>query len=191
MRYTNVAEVVDVQVPIETVLYELFGIDVPPGAGEWKTYCPLGQDHSDGGTSRAMRVYSESNSAYCFSHGRSFTPVAIWMLKHGGPRFKAAREMAAHYEISTKPKTAEERWNSLNDSQEREIDTEVLRTSLINYARTLKGYDAHQFEAMDLLTAILRTADDLSGEATYDTMKEWLDKSKYVLDEYWRTHEWN
>ena len=33
------------KLPIDTILLALFDIDVPGGASNWKTHCPLGYEH--------------------------------------------------------------------------------------------------------------------------------------------------
>jgi hypothetical protein len=43
-----------------------------------KVRCPFGDlYHSDGGVSAAMRIYPQSNTAYCFSCATHFTPVSL------------------------------------------------------------------------------------------------------------------
>lgn len=54
------------------------GLDVADyGYGSIKSYCPFSFLHTDGGASKAFRVYSATNSAYCFAGCGRFTPVTM------------------------------------------------------------------------------------------------------------------
>lgn len=67
-------------VSIVTVLQWL-GAELPDDIGSGrsrKVHCPWGEAyHSDGGIDPAMRVYPDTNSAYCFSCSSAFTPVGL------------------------------------------------------------------------------------------------------------------
>lgn len=192
----KVAELVDMansNVPIETVLKDLFNIDVPPDAGDWKAPCPLGSEHSDGGRSKAMRVYSDTNSAWCFSHSKTFTPFSLWQLAHNTRAKKVpALEMLEKYGISTSPPSTEERWNRLDAAAEGgPVDVEHLKDIYISFLRTLPGYGTLQYEdeVLDIVSKTLRTLDNLPSGAAYDTLGEWLETAKKLMREYWRKHE--
>lgn len=47
-----------------------------------KTYCPFGFMHADEGRSPAFRIYSESNSVYCFAGCGRFEPAGLWAHAH-------------------------------------------------------------------------------------------------------------
>jgi len=54
------------------------GMDIGVAARAKKEYCPFGQVwHSDGGESPAMRVYEDSNHAYCFACPKYYTPSLL------------------------------------------------------------------------------------------------------------------
>lgn len=59
----------------------MVGVDLPEDAGmarSRKTFCPFGEVyHSDAGLEPAMRVYPDSNSAWCFRCATYFTPVKM------------------------------------------------------------------------------------------------------------------
>jgi hypothetical protein len=87
-------------VPIQTVLKDLFGIYVPGGLDRsWKTTCPFGFEHPDGGVERNMRVYG-SNSAYCFAMHGFLTPVRLVQLRNEVTQRRAARILAEQYGLA-------------------------------------------------------------------------------------------
>lgn len=84
-------------VPIQTVLNDLFGIYVPGGLDRsWKTTCPFGFEHPDGGVERNMRVYG-SNSAYCFAMHGFLTPVRLVQLRSEVGQKRASGILADRY----------------------------------------------------------------------------------------------
>ncbi len=60
------------------------GVELPDGpAYGWsmKVFCPFGLiNHSDGGMEKAMRVYVDSNHAWCFACHAFYTPVKMVAL---------------------------------------------------------------------------------------------------------------
>lgn len=185
----------ETEVKIEKVLLDQFGIESVEDSGGWKTHCPLGAEHSDGGTSKSMRVYSDSNSAWCFSHSTRFTPVKLWQLRHPGNRVEAAVEMLEHYGFRTTPPTLDERWESLEHEEEEVIPEEVgeLHDALITFARTtLPNYECHQYrsEVLDIMAKIYAISDHLDLSGPRGSMLEWLEKSKKILTEVWRKNDW-
>src|SRR6187402_1740306 len=60
------------------------GVFVPStilNGGNKKIYCPFGFYHSDGGTTKAMRVYMKTNNVYCFSCSKRYSPVSLAAAK--------------------------------------------------------------------------------------------------------------
>ena len=180
------------KLPIDTILLALFDIDVPGGASNWKTHCPLGYEHSDGGASKSVRVYSESNSAWCFSHSMKFTPLSLWKLKYGGSRRGAAKELLKHFDVDLTPTSPEERWNKMNETSDLVIDPGYAMESLVRFAQTLPEYASRQFEpsVLELVTTLLDKVGELPSTSSYDILEGWLTESKRTLLEYWRTRGW-
>lgn len=180
-------------IPIEMVLEDLFGISAPIGAGSWKCNCPLDSEHSDGGRTKAMRIYSESNTSWCFSHSRKFTPVSLWRLTRRSSALEAARGLLDHFNQSFDPPTLTERWDKLNAAEEHTPDFDALRESVMLYANAnLPGFSSLQYqpEVMALLSSVLTGISDLSSGADYATIRGRIEKAKEELREYWRDHGW-
>lgn len=195
MRPREIISKAETAVPIEDVLRDLYAIDVPRDAGDWKSACPLGYEHSDGGRSKAMRVYSDNNTAWCFSHSARYTPLDLWKIKYSIPsRLRAATEMLGQYGISTEPPSPDERWGKLDRVNDVDLlDREVLKEIFRSHCRTLPGYAIVQYDAetLDLVTAILKTVNRLPDEADYNEIEEWLKKAKKIMKTYWRRYEHN
>lgn len=178
----------------EWVLRDLFGIDVPEGAGSWRTDCPLGMEHSDGGRAKALRVFSESNTARCFSHNMSFDPITLWKLKNStlGLR-KPAMEVLNFYGISTDPPTRDERW--VNTEKNTKVDSgDGIKEAIIFFAQhQLPNYSTLQYnpDVLELMNNILEDADILDSDASYGILDTHMSKYKGILKSYWREHGWN
>lgn len=182
------------KIPIEQVLMDRFNIDVPLEAGSWKTDCPLGAEHSDGGVRKSMRVYSTSNSAWCFSHSMKFSPVYLWQIATGLPRVKAAYDMLEYFEVTYRRKSPTERWNELNEFQdESSFDVDHIREAVRLYATTLPGFSTRQYDAevMRLMNEIYSRLESLKTSTDYDTIETHLTKIKEILRNYWRHREWD
>jgi hypothetical protein len=80
VRKPTVVEVANEKVSIVTVC-QMLGLELPDDIGssrDRKVHCPFGQlYHSDSGRDPAMRIYIETNNAYCFSCAMNFTPVSL------------------------------------------------------------------------------------------------------------------
>lgn len=80
MGRPSLVAVANDKVSIVTVL-QMLGVDLPDDVGvgrSRKVPCPFGDIyHSDHGASPAMRIYLDTNSAYCFSCSAYYTPVSL------------------------------------------------------------------------------------------------------------------
>lgn len=181
------------KIPIEQVLLDQFNIDVPADAGSWKTNCPLESEHSDGGIRKSMRVYSNSNSSWCFSHGMKFTPVYLWQLATGLPKIRAAYDLLNTYGQSFRVQGYAERWDAMNEKEVKGIEVDNLREAIRLFASTLPQFSIRQYDpqVMKMLTMIFTHMEDLNPQADYATIEATLNKYKEILTKYWRSRGWN
>ena len=195
MRKIDWVHLANTQVRIEKVLNDLYGIEIPEGVGNWRAACPKGIEHRDGGLAKSMRVFSDSNTAWCFSHSESFTPVSLWQNRSSvSSRVKAAKQLLGAYGFPTEPPSLEERWKSTQDEAAEDLDPSNLRSALVYFAKTqLPGYVTRQYEGdvMNIMSNLLESVDDLPPESSYDTMVQWMNKSKGILKTYWRNNGWH
>lgn len=186
MRYLKKAE----KVSIVTILGDFFGIEAAHGEEGFKTQCPIGYEHSDGGSANALRVYPSSNSSWCFSHSQRFGPIELAELYFNLPRVQAARSLLQHYGISLHPPTTDQRWATLQESRVHRPDTGVLRELFLKKARSLPGYDTHQYdpEVTAVVSKILRSAEDMGFDPTEEDVEKWLQTSEKIMKALWKKH---
>ncbi len=158
----------------------LIGIDVAGREGSSiKTYCPFGDFfHSDGGKEPAFRVYSETNSAYCFSCKKYFSPVTLYAEYKDLSTKQSAEDLLER--IGYKPPSFEELWSNVQP-KDPQPDTAMLNKALRTYCQRIskdwskKQFDPTVAEVLDkclaLLDVVLTTSD-----AEY-----WLSTSKEIM----------
>lgn len=81
MKSPSAVAVANEKVSIVAVC-QMLGVDLPDdvagGGRSRKVRCPFGEIyHSDAGVSPAMRIYPDTNTAYCFSCSMHYTPVSL------------------------------------------------------------------------------------------------------------------
>lgn len=108
-----------------------------------KMECPhTGLYHN---STKSLRFYPETNSAYCFACGEYMTPLSLIASFKGFTEEEAAQWIKEFAEYSEP--TAEERWDTLmTDSTE--LDTNNLSEALKIYcARICEDWDDRQFDS--------------------------------------------
>lgn len=182
-------------VPIGEVLSDLFGIEVPYGEGAWKVECPLGYEHRDGGARRDMKVFTETNTAYCFNHREQFDNVTLWRILHGDKVSwnQSSIDLLKHFEVMQRFTDPDERWDRLDSEKDTEVDQVNVKDSLRLFATSLPNYSVHQYrdEVLDTMRDLYLKANELPNNASYDTMDAWLTESKNTLTRLWRENEFD
>lgn len=153
-------------------------IDAQSGASK-KVHCPFGFYHSDGGTSRAMRIYYESNTAYCFSCTKRYTPVklaaAVWDCSWS----TAANRLLE--DAGFKPKTLKERWVEATTPVENKPDLIALADALKMYCSGISA-DWSKMQYSDKVAAKLdRCLSLLDSVATSEDADKWLSVCKIAM----------
>lgn len=194
--YVNVLAIANKEISIGDLLEELYGIEVLHGIDGWKTYCPYGGDHSDGGKSKALKVF-DSNTAWCFSHGQRYTPVSLWQNYRGIPNpVTAARDLLSAKGLLQQLIDPEARWDRLDEleaqEQDRIPDTTPLKESLLMFARSLPNYEAVQYrdDVLDLMSNLYPSAKEAEKLRDMGSIENWLETSKRKLIEHWRDNEY-
>ena len=159
----------------------LIGVDIEEGrtGGSTKTYCPFGRFyHSDGGTEPALRVYAESNSAYCFSCKKFFTPTSLAADAWDISKKRAAIELLDR--IGYKPLTAAELWAGVQQKDPKP-DTSMLGMALRTYCRRVDpNWETSQFDPK--ISAVLdKCLSLLERIKTSTEADEWLATCKEVM----------
>lgn len=164
-----------------TLACRLVGIEIEAGRteGSTKTYCPFGQFyHSDGGKEPALRIYPQTNSAYCFSCKKFFSPTTIVSDAFGISKKQAAVELLDR--VGYKPLSALELWEGVQERPPKP-DTSMLSMALKVYCfRICSDWNKLQFESeiAGILDKCLMLLDNVE---TAEDAELWLSNSKKVM----------
>lgn len=158
----------------------MVGLDIGEFAvASLKLYCPFGQlYHEDGGSSRAMRVYPGTNSAYCFAGCGYFSPVKLVAMDRD-----MTEEAAAEYlleEIGWVAPTYEAQWEALM-AEKPVVDTASLAEALkVACSRMSPRWEALQFE--EVVSTKLSQCFALLGKVhSEEDAQKWLGVTKQVM----------
>lgn len=171
-------------IPVIRVLKDLFNVSVPEGLGyrSWKTYCPLGWEHPDGGVDKGFRVYEQTNSAFCFVQHGQMGPVRLAQMRWGGKQIVAARRLLEMYQLGQKRHWRQRYEEVLN---EREIRQEISPAYVVEALRmaldAIPGYTARQYESkfVSLMEIELEALDELLGRHPSDAeIRQWYYETK-------------
>lgn len=174
----SIIDLANDKVPIEYVC-RLFDLEVIEN-NRGKVHCPQGEFyHSDGGSEPTMRIYSDSNSAYCFRCATAFSPVWMFAQVRGCKPREAAQtllEMIGH-----KPPSVADLWEQFNNPEPIAPDTASLAVALKTYcSRLASDWKTRQFDAnvSDKLTKCLTLLDYV---VTEEQAVQWLKATKAVM----------
>lgn len=158
------------------------GVELPdaPGYGRsMKVHCPFGAlFHSDGGMEKAMRVYVDSNHAWCFACHAFYTPVKI--VATAGSMDWATAATVLLDKIGHKPATLDDEWRAVVEHHQ-DPDPAQLADALKLYCqRVIPGWRSRQFDRAEasLLTRCLQLLDLVR---TDEEAQLWLNTSKTVM----------
>jgi len=169
------------RVHIADVLTSL-GIAVPESVrngGNKKVYCPFGFYHSDGGISKAMRVYGNSNTAYCFSCSKRYSPVTLTAAKRDCSWQNAAFILLE--DIGYAPKSLEERWEEATIKPHENPDILALADALKMYCSgIITDWASKQLEDT-IASKLNQCLDLLSVVKTDEDAVKWLTVCKKVM----------
>ncbi|WNN95036.1 DNA primase [Microbacterium phage Magritte] len=144
-----------------------------------KTYCPFGQVfHTDGGRSRAFKVYTETNTAYCFACQKVYDPVSL-IATDRDITYRAAAELILEMKAYVSP-DYQTRWDALTQETV-EVDTEALQDALkIACSRMVPDWATRQFE--DRIATKLAQCLGLARKVKNDEDgRKWLDMTKQAM----------
>lgn len=178
----SLVEVANAKVSIVTVC-RMLGVDLPDEVDaerSRKISCPFGElYHSDQGLSPAMRIYLETNSAYCFSCTWFYTPVSLAARAWDISRKEAAERLLDR--IGYRPLDLAEQWQAVLD-YEPELDKALLGEALKTYCRrTCKTWGYRQFND-DVRATLTRCLSLLDLVKTADDATRWLAACKVAME---------
>jgi hypothetical protein len=176
LRHQSVEARVDTQVSVVGLLRQL-GVNVPDiEYGSVKVYCPFGILHPDHGITRAMRVYPESNTAFCFSDCGHFTPTKLAAQAWDLSREDAADRLMDQVEAET-PLPVEDLFQVGAGRPSGEALSEALRV----YCQRQNGWSGVEFTS-EVVAKLGRCLDLLPGVVSPQDASKWLEGSKVVME---------
>lgn len=144
-----------------------------------KVHCPFGFYHSDGGISKAMRVYGKNNTAYCFSCSKRYSPVTLAAAAWDCSWMAAAMRLLE--DSGFKPKSLEERWVQATTQEEKLPDLIALADALKVYCSTV----SENWEIVQLNNSVAnkltKCLDLLDSVKTAEGASRWLTVCKKVM----------
>lgn len=180
-RQPSVVGIANEQVPI-ALAARLAGVDLPDDLGgvtSWKVLCPFGDVyHADGGLEAALRIYPETNQAFCFAGCGYFTPVRLVAAAWDRPPRYVASELLER--VGVRPRSLAQRWAEASQV-EHHPDVSLLAEALKIYCRrACPSWEAAQFEpaVAAKLTRCLALLDRVHTDPDALT---WLTASKNVM----------
>lgn len=175
LRSRSVEGRVDTQVSVVGLLRQL-GCNVPDiDYGSIKVYCPFGILHPDHGLTRAMRVYPETNTAFCFSDCGHFTPTKLAAQAWDLSREDAADRLLDLVEAET-PKPVEDLFKVGTGRPSGESLSEALRV----YCQRLSGWPGVEFSS-EVVAKLGKCLDLLPGVVSAEDASRWLEGSKIAM----------
>jgi hypothetical protein len=180
-RQTSWIEDANDKIKITDVLTSI-GVFVPStilNGGNKKISCPFGFYHSDGGLSRAMRVYLASNTAYCFSCSKSYSPVSLasaaWDISWPNAAFRLLED------AGFKPKTLEERWAEATTPIHNSVDLIALADALKTFCSGISpDWTTRQLDDT-IAVKLNKCLELLDAVKTDEDAAKWLQTCKMVM----------
>jgi hypothetical protein len=144
------------KVRIEDVINQYFNpdLEIPYNTTSWKTSCPFQFEHEDYGFEKQFRVYSETNSCYCFKMHGHMDPVSLWQARlPGATRRQAAIALLEAFGIETNTKHWRERFREAQDLRDEPFDPAPVKRAFQTMLHSLPDYDKRQFDG-DVITDV-------------------------------------
>lgn len=183
MKQRNIISLADEKVPITTVL-NMLGVEVADPRR--KFCCPFGDVyHSDGGIAAAMRVYPDSNSAFCFSCSAYYTPVMLAARALEIPRRVAALHLLDR--IGYRGLDLASAWAQAKEHVP-PVDKAMLADALKIYCRRVAPrWSSQQFEPA-VSRLLIRCFDLLDLVRTPEDANLWLVRCKEAMSRGLQAH---
>jgi len=173
------------EVSIFDVLEDFFHLSLPRDGASFKSVCPFGFEHEDGGIDRSWRTYPGSNSSMCFALHGFLNPVRLIQLKEGKKAVPAAERILAYYGL-LKPRHYKKRYNALLAAREQQseapINGQYVVEALHMALRTVPGYESRQFDT-DVMLAMDKALEKVNTlvQQRPEEIQKWFSQIKNAL----------
>lgn len=175
----NLVELANEKIDMADIVREL-GVFVPGDGTNAKLVCPFEDLHYDKlSNPKSLRIYGDSNSAWCFVCNEYYTPVKVWAMHKDLTYPDAAQELLDR--IGWVPPTQEAIWNDLLTEKPPELDQDALVETLKRYcARVNPEWETLQFDPV-VSEQFNKCLEVLATVQTDQQIQKWLTASKYVM----------
>ena len=180
------------KVRIEDVINTYFDPDypIPYNATSWKTSCPFQYEHEDFGFEKQFRVYSETNSAYCFKMHGHLDPVILWQSRiPGATRRQAAIDLLETFGIETKTKHWRDRFREARAEKQMQFDPGPVVQAFQVMLQSLPDYGRRQFEGdviEDVDVCLKEIVEKVPTFSSLEDMEVWFNHLKDIFIERYR-----
>jgi hypothetical protein len=177
------------RVRIEDVINQHFNPDlpVPYHTTSWKTSCPFAFEHEDFGFEKQFRVYSETNSCYCFKMHGHMDPVSLWQSRLPGlTKRQAAIDLLETYGIDTKTRNWRERFRETQAEAASAFDPGPVKRAFQVMLLSLPDYGKRQFDEdviADVDTVLKEIEEKVPKFRSRKSMERWFDSVKGMFAE--------
>lgn len=181
IRQKSWIDIANQQIHIADVLVNA-GVFVPESVKSGrahKVHCPFGFYHSDNGLSKAMRVYGNNNTAYCFSCSKRYSPVAlasaVWDCSWNSAALRLLED------AGFKPKALKERWVEATTIEQNKPDLISLADALKMFCSSISPQWSQLQLQDDIAITLNKCLDLLDAVTTDEDALKWLDTCKKVM----------
>lgn len=169
--------------------FSLAGYDVGYMASSGKVYCPFGSMyHVDRGSTRAMKVYPNTNSAWCFAGCGYFDPVKLVATARDLTVEQAAEAILE--DTGWVAPNYQDQWDALVNEPVT-IDTADLAEALkVACSRMSVYWEDIQFEG-GVAKMLTRCLSLLGKVRTAEDAQRWMSVAKEAMREALRSEPWS
>lgn len=176
------------EVSIFDVLEDFFGLTLPREGQSYKSKCPFGSEHPDGGLDKGWRTYPGSNSSMCFVMHGYMGPVRLVQIQDGIKAVRAAERILNFYNLNRARPWRERFSEVMIEVEQREAQPvtwdPALAVEALNLAlRKEPTYATRQFDedVLHAMEVVLDRLDVVMQTRDPEVLRQWYEKAKSAM----------
>lgn len=173
-------------VSIFDVLEDFFSIYVPREGNSYKSRCPFGDEHADGGLDKGFRTYPTTNSSMCFPMHGYMPPTRLIQNRFHVRATEAAETILRRYGL-LRPTRYQDRMSELLEAhagQEEQVGNPQHAVAALHLSlESDPNYRLRQFDAdvMYAMEVVLNGLDEVVSEGKAEALREWYMKARSLM----------